>query len=323
MRPSSTDENWRLAAAVAAGGVTFMCTCGAAQLAQLAMFQVHTGSRVLGARLAPSALGALTVGVASAASVSSSDLTMAALSADAAGEPFDLHRRRLTPQSSIIPLLGGLCFLALGGRFWRLAPSSLSHLGALANTARGSLPATLAYASKAEREAIQAFGRRFGCHTCGVRPRPRLLPSPFAKRVIYHADHQPPLSEVKRANAAMWRRVLNAPVRQRFYPQCTTCSSKQSSLLAERSNLIKRLGSERKARQAATVPAAVFHLPSPLRPHYATGAALAFLSHAMPEVVQAAEEARAGALGFGSRVARQMRGAAASSQQSTERAGEG
>ena len=35
------------------------------------------------------------------------------------------------------------------------------------------------------------------------------------KAVVFHADHQPPLAEVKRANAALWRRlfdeVLNVP----------------------------------------------------------------------------------------------------------------
>ena len=106
-------------------------------------------------------------------------------------------------------LLGGACFLALGGRFWALSPSSLSTLGAFANTKKGSLPATLAYATAAKRSEIQQLGRRFGCHTCGARPWPLW----GRAQLRYNADHMPPLAEVKVMNQELWRRVLSAPAR--------------------------------------------------------------------------------------------------------------
>ena len=106
-------------------------------------------------------------------------------------------------------LLGGACFLALGGRFWALSPSSLSTLGAFANTKKGSLPATLAYATAAKRSEIQELGRRFGCHTCGARPWPLW----GRAQLRYNADHMPPLAEVKVMNQELWRRVLSAPAR--------------------------------------------------------------------------------------------------------------
>jgi len=106
--------------------------------------------------------------------------------------------------------------LLLGGRFTAVAPSDLRHLGAFARP-REALPAAGAeYATAAQRGAIQAVGRRHGCHTCGDR------------RARYHADHMPPNAFVKRANAAPWRRLLRVPPQtQRFFPQCEACSGLQ------------------------------------------------------------------------------------------------
>lgn len=258
-RPEALD---RAAAGVAASGVTYMAVCAASQLAQLSLLGVHTGHRVM-----PTLLGVTTVAVASAASVLVGDVV--------AG----VSRRHASPTAALV---GVACFIGLGGRFWRLSPSGLAHLGALSDTARGSLPATVAYATRAEREAIQALGRRFGCHSCGARPLSILRPAPFA----FVADHQPPLASVRVANAAAWRRLLGRTVSQRFYPQCTSCSGKQAALLSERASLAKTLGSARKAffdaSHRGTQSVAVLHWPSPLRPHYAVGAVLEALSHAAP-----------------------------------------
>ena len=74
-----------------------------------------------------------------------------------------------------------------------------------------------------ERAAVQAIGRRRGCHTCGAR------------HATFHADHMPPNAYVKRhAAAPLWRRALlrgcgAAPAaKQRFYPQCEACSGRQA-----------------------------------------------------------------------------------------------
>ena len=193
------------AAATASGACTFMTTAALAQALQLRL-GVHTGLRVL-----PSLLGMCTVAAASIASVEAAAWAAAAAAAAAVGERVPLRRVRATHgttyASSVV--LGGACFLALGGRFRALSPSSLSSLGAFANTKKGSLPATLAYATRSERSTIQELGRRFGCHTCGARPWPLW----GGAQLRYNADHMPPLAEVKVMNQALWRRVLSAPVR--------------------------------------------------------------------------------------------------------------
>jgi hypothetical protein len=274
-------------AATASGACAFVTTAAAAQAAQL-LLGVHTGTRILGLRLVPSLLGACTVAAASVASVEVAAWAAVAAAAAAAGERVPLKRADGTPSPTSSVLLGGACFTALGGRFWALSPSSLSTLGAYANTAQASLPATLAYASGAERTAIQQFGRRFGCHTCGARPW--LLRG--RTRLRYHADHMPPLAEVKVMNRQLWRRVLSAPVQQRFYPQCSSCSSKQGRLLAERTALARKLGSPRLTfRGAVSTSAAVFHAPSLRRPPHAVGAVLAVAWLAAPGVFEAADEA--------------------------------
>lgn len=279
MVPAPAIEN-PCVAGVAAGAVAFPASCAISQRAQLGL-GVHTGTRLPtwlgGARLTPTLLGALTVCGASIGAVSAAERVAAAI--DPAGN------RRSSRPAAATALTGIACFVGLGGRFWRLSPSCLADLGALADTARGSLPATARYASLREREAIQALGRRFGCHSCGVRP--------FFSSLAFIADHQPPLSRARLASAAPWRRLLGRPVvSHRFYPQCAACSSKQAALLAERTALARRLGSARRALAApTTATGAVFHLPSPMRPPYAAGALLAAIALMAPEVLDAAEHA--------------------------------
>ena len=265
----------RFGVCVAAGTSSFIVSCAASQFLQLALLRLHPGSRIL-LFPAPSLVGAVTVGAASFASFEACRHSIAVADGRTA------HGQLVSMPTAAV--IGSMCFYMLGGRFWRLSPSSLTQVGAIANTRHGSLPATLAYATAKEREAIQQLGRRFGCHSCGVR-------SWRFNRIIYHADHQPPLAEVKRANAAAWRRIFAAPVSQRFYPQCARCSGKQAAVLAERTQLITRLGSPRKALRAASVPPGVFHMPSLLRPHYAVGAVLSGLTFAAPGALDTADVA--------------------------------
>lgn len=104
-------------------------------------------------------------------------------------------------------------FLALGGGFRRLAPSSLRHTGAFAYQ---SLPAQgKSYATASELDRLASFGRRYGCHTCGRR-RPA--------DGVFHGDHQPPNSLVKPGQS------------QKFFPQCKRCSNLQGGDLAQLRN---------------------------------------------------------------------------------------
>lgn len=122
--------------------------------------------------------------------------------------------------------IGLLAYQLLGGRFWRIAPSSYTHVGAFA---RRSIPATERYATATERTIIEQLGRRFGCHTCGTK---------WAS--TYVGDHMPPRVVAERTTMALrkrpWliRKLLPTPrsISFRFYPQCPTCSSTQGSILA-------------------------------------------------------------------------------------------
>ena len=340
------------AAATASGTCTFMTTAALAQALQLRL-GVHTGTRTLGLRVLPSLLGMCTVAAASIASVEAAAWAAAAAAAAAVGERVPLRRVRATHgttyASSVV--LGGACFLALGGRFRALSPSSLSSLGAFANTKKGSLPATLAYATRSERSTIQELGRRFGCHTCGARPWPLWARA----QLRYNADHMPPLAEVKVMNQALWRRVFSAPVRatleplylgtfgppsswlcprpqlcpqpqlvgpaqvrQRFYPQCTGCSLKQARLLGERTALARKLGSPRHTLGGAAVSAsaAVFHAPSLRRPAHGVGALLAIASLVAPGAFEAVDEL---AVATANRVQAALRAGAGTSLPKTKR----
>ena len=104
-------------------------------------------------------------------------------------------------------------FVAVGGRFRAVAPSSLWHPGAFA---RGSVPARgAAYAGSSQKEALNDFGRRTGCHSCGDR---RAAP--------YIGDHMPPNSLVRAGES------------QRFYPHCKRCSNAQGGSLSSRKHRV-------------------------------------------------------------------------------------
>ena len=121
-------------------------------------------------------------------------------------------------------VIGAALYCALGGRWMSIAPSDVRSFGAFARPNVGSLPATMSYATEAQRAKIAAMGRRFGCHTCGVRrPRAGGLGSPFI------ADHQPPIKIARAANRRLWRRITGWEVRQQFLPQCASCSQVQAA----------------------------------------------------------------------------------------------
>eukprot|EP00539_Tryblionella_compressa_P001885 CAMPEP_0178741042 /NCGR_PEP_ID=MMETSP0744-20121128/4914_1 /TAXON_ID=913974 /ORGANISM="Nitzschia punctata, Strain CCMP561" /LENGTH=252 /DNA_ID=CAMNT_0020393859 /DNA_START=42 /DNA_END=800 /DNA_ORIENTATION=+ len=124
-------------------------------------------------------------------------------------------------------LLGLLTFKLLGGRFWAVSPSSYTHMGSFA---RWSIPCTEKYATANQRAMIEQMGRKWGCHTCGSR----MLNAPADKSFRFVGDHMPPKSVAEQMNASWLRRLGILPkVQFRFYPQCTSCSSTQGSILSK------------------------------------------------------------------------------------------
>lgn len=146
-------------------------------------------------------------------------------------------------------LVGGLAFYVLGGKAFRLSPSSLLHPGAFASRA-WSLPSLSAVAQERERHFLKRVGMLRGCHTCGRRRG--------VGRWI--ADHQPPtrqvldeahgtdsrsslrFSEAAAARrpvvaASLGRRLLRSVFgvhvlkAQRLYPQCGDCSLRQAPIV--------------------------------------------------------------------------------------------
>ena len=145
-----------------------------------------------------------------------------------------------------IVFLGLLSFQVFGGRYWTISPSSYTHLGSFARIPF-SLPASVdKYATPSQRLAIEKLGRRYGCHTCGARKivssistnvQNKIPLSQSSSNVQFHADHMPPNAIVKQYNQRLWRKILNYPMKQRFYPQCITCSGKQGQILSKGTNL--------------------------------------------------------------------------------------
>jgi hypothetical protein len=123
---------------------------------------------------------------------------------------------------------GLLAFKGLGGRFWSIAPSNVTNLGSFARTIF-SLPATEKYATPSQRKMIEKLGRTIGCHTCGSRK----IFYRGQNGVKFIADHMPPQAVVRQMNARWYRRLFGIKVKQRFYPQCITCSNLQGGLLSK------------------------------------------------------------------------------------------
>lgn len=146
--------------------------------------------------------------------------------------PSDTHAKQLL----VDVLLGTVAFKLTGGSFRTLMPSDLIKPGALANQ---SIPAAgMQYATDEKRRELIRMFRRDGCHHCGKTRGPVV------------GDHMPPNKHVvQKAEAlatqlvermtrvgAVRRAMLVAGVRpdavivprQRYYPQCVSCSQKQS-----------------------------------------------------------------------------------------------
>jgi len=126
-------------------------------------------------------------------------------------------------------------YKGLGGRFWSISPSTFTNLGSFSRRIM-SLPATDSYATSSQRRVIERMGIIGGCHTCGSRQFYR-----FLSKVKFHADHMPPRSVARQMNESWFRKLLfRSEVKQRFYPQCSSCSNIQGSLLGTASGQIRQ-----------------------------------------------------------------------------------
>lgn len=105
-------------------------------------------------------------------------------------------------------LATALLFRITGGRFRRLCPSHLHFEGAFANKSLPAKGSNYLQGTK-KRDELIALGRKDGCHTCGVK-----------SSECWIADHQPPNALVKQGQ------------KQRFFPQCSTCSNMQGGTLS-------------------------------------------------------------------------------------------
>ena len=134
-----------------------------------------------------------------------------------------------------VAALALIAFKVLGGRFWSIPPSSYTNLGSFARVSH-SIPAKMDYATSAQRKVIETVGRRWGCHTCGSRmvfawAKPSV--NGATSMVKFHADHMPPRSVADAMNSRWWRRLLRIQMKQRFYPQCVSCSNVQGKILSK------------------------------------------------------------------------------------------
>lgn len=198
---------------------------------------------------------------------------------------FGYHEKVLDIKICQIPMhairvwtMGLLCFKLCGGRFWAVAPSSVTHLGSYA---RASLPATERYATAAQRLQIERLGKLWGCHTCGSH-RWTLLPRIGTPNVQFVGDHMPPKSVAEQLNKSLLFRLLRRKVRYRFYPQCIRCSNQQGSLLSQATAALQSRRGHEAARRLAAVGggrrASYNHGWQPRLSHALTGAAIAAIA---------------------------------------------
>lgn len=142
-------------------------------------------------------------------------------------------------------ILGVTAFKMVGGSFRTIMPSDLSKVGAIA---KESIPAAgMQYATDEKRRELIRMFRRDGCHHCGSR------------KGMVIGDHMPPNKHVIQKTEAVLTQVVDrlyknrgfrktmqafgmkplSDVRQRYFPQCVTCSQKQSA--AVRNNKSRRV----------------------------------------------------------------------------------
>ena len=145
-------------------------------------------------------------------------------------------REQHTKQLIVDVVLGTIAFKLTGGSFRTIMPSDLVKPGALANQ---SIPAAgMQYATDEKRRELIRMFRRDGCHHCGKTRGPVVGDHmPPNKHVVQKAEAfaTQVLERVTRVGAVR-RAMVAAGIRpdavvtprQRYYPQCVSCSQKQA-----------------------------------------------------------------------------------------------
>ena len=258
------------ALAVLAGTASFGCTLAMSTTLQQRLLGMSTGTPAP----LPSLVGAASVCVASTTAHQVALATHAFADTGEWPENFTLWPRadqsayffyqdqildlkviQLPMHSVRIWAAGLVCFKLLGGRFWAVSPSSVTHVGSYA---RASLPATANYATAQQRLQIERLGRLWGCHTCGSHrwftfPRISINGGVGVPGAQFVGDHMPPKSVAQQLETSLWYRCLRRKVRYRFYPQCIKCSNKQGSLLSKASAALQNRRGSSAARRLAAV----------------------------------------------------------------------
>lgn len=194
-----------------AASLSFFCNLALAQGAGR-LIGVSCATPVLGP-----ALGGLAVAAASAASA---QISFSVRKMCTNGGKLD-KLEPLSRESAVFYAVFGLvAFKVLGGRYRNVMPSNLIRPGALA---RSSIPSRgRNYANEVEAGLIKDLYKRYGCHHCG---------STHGESI---ADHMPANLMAKRAMFKGFLRRLfprEKAIRQRLYPQCTSCMKLQSAAL--------------------------------------------------------------------------------------------
>ena len=222
---------------IASGTLAFAAMLSLSTLMQLKLFRLSTGTPAP----IPTMIGIGSVAAAAAmshiVSIKAYQIVKQDYHHDAFTKPFFDFQIDKTNVAHMLRVcaVGLLAYKGLGGRFWAISPSSVTNLGSFARTVF-SLPATEKYANPTQRKAIERLGRTFGCHTCGSRE----IISRGKNGVKFIADHMPPQSVVKQLNGRWYRKVFGIKTKQRFYPQCVSCSNTQGGILSEATRSLRR-----------------------------------------------------------------------------------
>ena len=130
--------------------------------------------------------------------------------------------------------IGTASFLAIGGRFRSTLGSDVRYPGAFA---KESIRANgVKYADQNARRELETLFKRYGCHHCGT------------KKGEFVGDHMPPNGMLAKRRSLrnfldklLWRFRYGSvhSLRQRYYPQCKSCSQVQSVAVARSLKKIK------------------------------------------------------------------------------------
>lgn len=247
----------------AASGVAFTIGLAGTQFAGAAC-RISCGNRILGG-----GMGLIGIGVASA---------MAGQAGIHCRHHFSTGQHPLSTPTSVAfrrkdllldACMGIALYKVMGGKSRNLMPSDLFKAGAMAHE---SLPALgKQYAGDLGRKELKVMMRRDGCHHCGKRKGLTVGDHIPPNKHVWGSSRSEATANVKKLLGTAtgklgatskqvvvkpsargftpWRRLTeklglsSAVVEQRYYPQCLTCSQRQSvAVRANRRTLVLHYG---------------------------------------------------------------------------------